>query len=190
MPINSGSQLADAEPHDHRPGSATEAAPDAAIPFEMIELLFFAYRDFISGPDLLLSDMGLGRAHHRVLHFVNRNPGICVADLLDILKITKQSLARVLKRLIASGFITQRPGSLDRRKRHLFATNKGKTLALRLARLQADRINAALAPMSGDDLDTIRNFLFTIIEASEREAVCVLTRSPRPDPGLDPPSQS
>ena len=79
------------------------------MPF--IELLFFAYRDFISDPDAVLVSYGFGRAHHRVVHFVNRHPGIRVADLLDILKITKQSLGRVLKQLVDTGFIEQRPGS-------------------------------------------------------------------------------
>ena len=77
---------------------------------DLIELLFFAYRDFISDPDAILAKSNFGRAHHRVLHFVDRNPGLTVADLLDILKITKQSLARVLKELVDSGFIEQRTG--------------------------------------------------------------------------------
>ncbi|MBA3518100.1 MAG: MarR family transcriptional regulator, partial [Rhizobiales bacterium] len=89
---------------------------------ELIELLFFAYRDFISDPDAILARSGFGRAHHRVLHFVDRNPGLTVADLLDILKITKQSLARVLKELVDSGFVEQRTGREDRRQRLLFAT--------------------------------------------------------------------
>jgi DNA-binding MarR family transcriptional regulator len=90
-----------------------------------VELLFFAYRDFTCGPDAVLEEYGFGRAHHRVLHFVHRNPGLRVADLLDILKITKQSLARVLKQLIDKGFIMQRAGNDDRRERRLFVTAKG-----------------------------------------------------------------
>jgi hypothetical protein len=69
------------------------------------ELLFFAYRDFTRDADAILKDFGFGRAHHRVLHFVNRHPGLRVADLLDVLKITKQSLGRVLKQLIDKGYI-------------------------------------------------------------------------------------
>ena len=87
---------------------------------DLIELLFFAYRDFISDPDAILAKSDFGRAHHRVLHFVDRNPGLTVADLLDILKITKQSLARVLKELVDSGFIEQRTGLEDRRQRLLY----------------------------------------------------------------------
>ena len=68
--------------------------------WDLIELLFFAYRDFVSDPDHVLEKFGFGRAHHRVLHFVNRNPGMKVADLLETLRITKQSLGRVLKQLV------------------------------------------------------------------------------------------
>lgn len=117
---------------------------DGEIDFEIIELLFFAYRDFISDPDAILEKSGFGRAHHRVVHFVNRDPGMTVADLLDTLKITKQSLARVLKQLIDSGYITQREGPDDRRQRRLFPTAEGRQLALDLARPQSRRIAAAL----------------------------------------------
>src|SRR6202165_1636528 len=103
--------------------------------WNVIELLFFAYRDFISDPDDVLARFGFGRAHHRVLHFVNRNPGMKVADLLDILKITRQSLGRVLKQLIDEGYVEQKEGANDRRQRLLFATPKGAALALRLADL-------------------------------------------------------
>ena len=89
-------------------GERISADGGREIPY--IELLFFAYRDFISDPDAALLAYGFGRAHHRVIHFVNRHPGIRVADLLDILKITKQSLGRVLKQLLDTGFIEQRPG--------------------------------------------------------------------------------
>ena len=96
----------------------------------IIELLFFAYRDFTSDPDQILADYGFGRAHHRVLHFVNRMPGLTVAELLDVLKITKQSLARVLKQLIDTGHIVQVQGPRDRRQRELYPTAKGRALAL------------------------------------------------------------
>ena len=93
----------------------------------------------------MLDEYGFGRAHHRVLHFVHRNPGLRVADLLDILKITKQSLARVLKQLIDEGFIVQRAGDDDRRERRLFVTAKGSRLAEKLTALQMQRVEAALA---------------------------------------------
>ena len=90
---------------------------DSAV--DLIELLFFAYRDFTGDPDAVLAEYGFGRAHHRVLHFVTRNPGLRVSDLLSILRITKQSLARVLKQLVEEDFIVQRPGPQDRRQDHL-----------------------------------------------------------------------
>src|SRR5262245_7436647 len=90
------------------------------------ELLFFAYRDFTRDPDAILSDFGFGRAHHRVLHFVTRHSGLRVADLLDVLKITKQSLGRVLKQLIDKGYIVQRAGSADRRERRSEERRAGK----------------------------------------------------------------
>ncbi|MGC1826844.1 MAG: MarR family transcriptional regulator, partial [Pseudolabrys sp.] len=104
--------------------------------WDIIELLFFAYRDFVGDPDEVLLKLGFGRAHHRVLHFVNRNPGIKVADLLEILNITKQSLGRVLKQLVDQGYVSQKEGAQDRRQRLLYVTPKGETLALKLANLQ------------------------------------------------------
>jgi DNA-binding MarR family transcriptional regulator len=129
------------------------------IDFEIIELLFFAYRDFISDPDAILEKKGFGRAHHRVVHFVNRDPGMTVADLLETLKITKQSLARVLKQLIDSGYITQREGPDDRRQRQLYPTTAGRTLALDLARPQSRRIAEAMAGEWGDKRAAVVHFL-------------------------------
>src|SRR5213594_1348055 len=101
-----------------RADTAPPAAPDQRL-IKVVELLFFAYRDFTREADAALAEFGLGRAHHRVLHFVNRHPGLRVADLLEILKITKQSLARVLKQLVDQGWIAQKAGERDRRQRLL-----------------------------------------------------------------------
>jgi DNA-binding MarR family transcriptional regulator len=117
----------------------------AGIDFTLIEAFFFAYRDFTADADAILETYGFGRAHHRVLHFVNRKPGLTVAELLEILRITKQSLARVLKQLIDSGHIEQVTGPKDKRQRELYPTQKGRTLALKLALPQSRRINTALA---------------------------------------------
>ena len=92
---------------------------------DLIELLFFAYRDFVGDPDQVLERLRFGRAHHRVLHFVNRNPGMKVAELLDVLKITKQSLGRVLKQLIDEGYVVQKAGPDDRRQRLLYVSPAG-----------------------------------------------------------------
>ncbi|MCB1501340.1 MAG: MarR family transcriptional regulator [Bauldia sp.] len=139
-----------------------------------IELLFFAYRDFISDPDAVLVAYGFGRAHHRVVHFVNRHPGIRVADLLDILKITKQSLGRVLKQLIDGGFIEQVQGPQDRRQRLLYPTEAGRALALRLIAPQERRIGAALDLLSPDERRGAEQFLKQIIDAGERDKVARL----------------
>ena len=138
------------------------------------ELLFFAYRDFISDPDAILKKFGFGRAHHRVLHFVNRHPGMRVADLLDILKITKQSLARVLKQLIDQGYIAQREGPRDRRERRLYPTEKGGQLTAQLARPQMERIAQALSEADAPTQDSIRTFLYAMITKQERAQVAEL----------------
>jgi len=142
------------------------------VPF--IELLFFAYRDFISDPDAVLVAYGFGRAHHRVVHFVNRHPGIRVADLLDILKITKQSLGRVLKQLIDGGFIEQVQGPQDRRQRLLYPTEAGRALALRLLAPQERRIGSALDALSEEERRGAERFLRTIVDADERNKVARL----------------
>jgi DNA-binding MarR family transcriptional regulator len=155
--------------------SAYDAAADPAQPiWDVIELLFFAYRDFVSDPDDALARFKFGRAHHRVLHFVNRNPGMTVADLLDILKITKQSLGRVLKQLIDQGYVVQKEGESDRRQRLLFATPKGEALALKLAGLQTERIARALAELGPGAHEAARRFLIAMIDADGRDNVLAL----------------
>jgi DNA-binding MarR family transcriptional regulator len=151
-----------------------EAAPGAGGPepyWDLIELLFFAYRDFVSDPDGVLVKLGFGRAHHRVLHFVNRNPGIKVADLLDILKITKQSLGRVLKQLIDQGYVVQREGELDRRQRLLYASAQGQALAMQLAGLQTQRIAHVVAELGPGAREAARRFLAGMIDAGDRDHV-------------------
>jgi DNA-binding MarR family transcriptional regulator len=139
--------------------------------WDLIELLFFAYRDFVADPDEVLEKLGFGRAHHRVLHFVNRNPAIKVANLLDILKITKQSLGRVLKQLIDEGYIVQKEGASDRRQRLLYATPKGEALAMQLAGLQTRRILRALESLPPGGNETARQFLIAMLEADGRDDV-------------------
>jgi DNA-binding MarR family transcriptional regulator len=111
----------------------------------LVELLFFAYRDFVSDPDEILEGLEFGRAHHRVLHFVGRDPGMTVANLLDILKITKQSLARVLKELIDKGYVFQKEGEQDRRQRLLYLTQQGEALRQKLIAPQIARFQRAAA---------------------------------------------
>ena len=107
------------------------------------DLLFFGYRDFTAVADAVLEELDLGRAHHRALHFIGRNPGITVSGLLAILRITKQSLARVLNTLVDEGYVGQAPGYEDRRQRLLTLTDKGQGLERRLFDAQRDRIAKA-----------------------------------------------
>jgi DNA-binding MarR family transcriptional regulator len=142
--------------------------------WDVIELLFFAYRDFVGDPDDVLEKLGFGRAHHRVLHFVNRNPGMKVADLLDILRITKQSLGRVLKQLVDEGYVVQKEGESDRRQRLLYVTEKGEALALKLAQLQTTRITRALNEVGPEASEAARRFLAAIIDTEGRASVLKL----------------
>jgi len=145
--------------------------PADELHFDLIELLFFAYRDFVSDPDEVLAKLGFGRAHHRVLHFVNRNPGMKVAELLDVLKITKQSLGRVLKQLLDEGYIVQKTGNNDRRQRLLYATAKGEALVAKLATLQTKRIDRALEEIGPAGAETVRRFLRAMIERDDPDKV-------------------
>ena len=137
----------------------------------LIELLFFAYRDFVSDPDALLDQLGFGRAHHRVVHFVGRDPGMTVAQLLDILRITKQSLGRVLKDLIDAGYVYQKEGETDRRQRLLYLTAAGEDLRQSLMAPQMERIRRAVAETSGNGSASMRNILYHLISPENREVV-------------------
>lgn len=171
-------------------GTRATPAESAANPpepiWDVIELLFFAYRDFVSDPDDVLAKFGFGRAHHRVLHFVNRHPGMKVADLLDVLRITKQSLGRVLKQLVDEGYVVQKEGANDRRQRLLYVTAKGETLAMKLAGLQTERIARALAELGPAAHEQARRFLIAMIDTDGRDSVQRLiaradrARRPRP----------
>lgn len=139
--------------------------------YDLIELLFFAYRDFVGEADAVLADYGFGRAHHRVLHFVDRNPGLRVSDLLSILKITKQSLGRVLRQLVAEGFVEARAGATDRREKLLFTTERGAGLARRLAALQTRRIETALASVDPESRADVARFLARLVNEADRAEV-------------------
>lgn len=157
----------------HKPSEPirTPLTTHDGIDFGIIELLFFAYRDFTSDPDEILTEYGFGRAHHRIVHFVNRRPGLTVAELLEVLKITKQSLARVLKQLIDSDYIVQVQGPRDRRQRELYPTAKGRELALALAAPQSRRIARALAETSSNERDTVEQFLQGMVNPELRAQI-------------------
>ena len=157
---------------DSRAAETRAPAPGQAdLRWDIIELLFFAYRDFVGDADNELEAFGFGRAHHRVLHFVHRYPGLKVADLLDVLRITKQSLGRVLKQLLDEGYIVQRTGNNDRRQRLLFATVKGEALVGKLAGLQTDRITRALSGIAPDGVEAVRQFLRAMIDHDDPDKV-------------------
>lgn len=151
---NVGPKGSSAPPQGQGNPIVTEALEtNGALDFRIIELFFFAYREFTGDADVVLERYGFGRAHHRVLHFVNRSPGMTIADLLDLLQITKQSLSRVLRQLVDGGFISPLPGEEDRRQRRLYPTLQGRELTLELSRAQAARIESALAKGSGSASD-------------------------------------
>jgi DNA-binding MarR family transcriptional regulator len=136
----------------------------------LVELLFFAYRDFVADPDGILEGLGFGRAHHRVLHFVGRDPGMTVAQLLDILRITKQSLSRVLKDLLEKGYVFQKSGEEDRRQRLLFLTDKGEALWRELIAPQTRRFRRAVVDLETGDGSTYRDLLLQLISPENRKA--------------------
>jgi DNA-binding MarR family transcriptional regulator len=156
--------------------------PEGAPMYDIIELFYFAYRDFVGDADRLLEVYGFGRAHHRVLHFVSRQPGLTIAALLDILRITKQSLNRVLKELIAESFIEARAGALDRRHRQLYATTEGEKLARELAQVQTRRFSNAMQRLGPQGKEQAAAFLLSMIDLAERERVLELIGAARTRP--------
>jgi len=139
------------------------------MPVDVMGLFFFAYRDFVGDADALLERQGFGRAHHRVLYFVNIRPGMPVADLLHILKITKQSLARVLRQLIDNGYIEQKTGDADRRQRLLYATEKGRQLFDVLSATQTSRIDAAFQGLAPEARKHVLGFFVGMVEDEDRD---------------------
>lgn len=148
-----------------------------------MELLFFAYRDFTSQPDRMLKEFGYGRAHHRVIFFVGRYPGMPVSELLSILSITKQSLSRVLSQLVNDGYIEQKPGREDRRQRLLELTEKGRELERHLIQDQLQRIARAYRAAGAEAVEGYRTVLLGIVNESERERL-ETRRENRPPPEI------
>jgi DNA-binding MarR family transcriptional regulator len=137
----------------------------------LVELLFFAYRDFVSDADEVLESLRFGRAHHRVLHFVGRDPGLTVAQLLDILKITKQSLSRVLKDLIDQGYIYQKEGTEDRRQRLLYLSPQGTALWQKLMAPQIARFRRASIAAGGGPRPHYLEMLYELINPENRHEI-------------------
>ena len=144
------------------------------------DLLFFAYRDFTQAADVILDELGLGRAHHRALHFIGRSPGITVSDLLAILRITKQSLARVLADLVREGYVAQAQGRADRRQRLLTLTAAGAALERRLFERQRERLAAAYREAGGPAVEGFRRVMRGIMDAAGREFMDRADHAPVP----------
>jgi DNA-binding MarR family transcriptional regulator len=156
---------------DIKPRPATSGADPGFLREEEvrqgIELLFFAYRDFTAEPDAILAQYGFGRAHHRVVHFVGRHPHITVGELLGILRITKQSLNRVLGQLVRQGFIIQHRGAQDRRQRLLELTDSGRELERRMSELQRARVAGAYRKAGAQAVEGFRKVLLGIMAGDE-----------------------
>jgi DNA-binding MarR family transcriptional regulator len=153
--------MADVNSSAHSPGIDEEDVRQG------IELLFFAYRDFTAEPDAILARYGFGRAHHRVVHFVGRHPHMTVGELLAILRITKQSLSRVLGQLVRQNFILQRPGPHDRRQRLLELTPKGRDLERQLSEPQRSRIANAYRQAGSRAVEGFREVMLGIIAGED-----------------------
>jgi DNA-binding MarR family transcriptional regulator len=147
------------------------------------DLLFFAYRDFTNAADVILEELGLGRAHHRALHFIGRNPNLPVSELLAILRITKQSLARVLTELVNQGLVAQTQGRADRRQRLLTLTPAGQVLERRLFERQRERLVAAYREAGAGAVEGFRKVMRGIMDEQARaytERSEGAAREPRP----------
>ncbi|MGX9355715.1 MarR family winged helix-turn-helix transcriptional regulator [Roseobacteraceae bacterium S113] len=135
-----------------------------------IEAMFFAYRGFTADPDRILQDLAYGRAHHRAIHFINAQPGLKVNTLLEILGVTKQSLNRVLRTLIEDGLVESRVGRKDRRERHLYLTDEGRSLEARLSDAQRARMRAAYRSAGPEAVAGFRRVLEAMMDAEMRKA--------------------
>ncbi|SNR55053.1 MarR family winged helix-turn-helix transcriptional regulator [Paracoccus sediminis] len=133
-----------------------------------IEAMFFAYRAFTADPDLILADLDYGRAHHRALHFIHRDPGLTVTSLLAVLGVTKQSLNRVLRALIDDGLVESRVGRRDRRERLLFLTEKGAALERRLSEAQRARMRQAYRSAGPQAVAGFRQVLEAMMDPETR----------------------
>lgn len=144
------------------------------------DMLFFAYRDFTGAADVILDELGLGRAHHRALHFIGRTPGMTVGDLLAILRITKQSLARVLTALVEQGYVAQLPGRSDRRQRLLSLTEAGQALERRLFERQRERLAIAYREAGGPAVEGFRRVMRGVMEPAARTYIDQAEATVRP----------
>ena len=134
---------------------------------KIIELVFFSYRDFTAGPDQILGKLNFGRAHHRVIYFVGKKDKITIKELLGVLKITKQSLSRVLNQLVKEGFIEVSTG-LDKRTKNLSLTTSGLNLENELSIIQIKKIKKVINNFNKEDIDGFKKILYEMIEVDNK----------------------
>tara|TARA_B100001123_G_C14372478_1_gene655444 strand:+ start:19 stop:504 length:486 start_codon:yes stop_codon:yes gene_type:complete len=130
---------------------------------KIIELMFFSYRDFTSGPDKVLEKINFGRAHHRIVYFVGKKQKITIKDLLSILKITKQSLSRVLNQLVKEKYIIVSIGK-DKRTKNLCLTKKGQELENKLSNIQISKIKSIIESADESQINSFKVILYKMIE--------------------------
>ena len=135
---------------------------------KIIELVFFSYRDFTAGPDQILEKLNFGRAHHRVIYFVGKKDKITIKELLGVLKITKQSLSRVLNQLVKEGFIVVSTG-LDKRTKNLSLTSRGINLENELSTIQIQKIKNVINNFNKEDIDGFKKILYEMIEIDNKK---------------------
>ena len=135
---------------------------------KVIELFFFSYRDFTSGPDKILEKLNFGRAHHRVIYFVGKKNHITIKELLGVLQITKQSLSRVLNQLVNEKFIIVSTG-IDKRTKNLSLTEKGKKLEQQLSTIQIEKIKRVINKFSEENINGFKEILYDMLEADNKK---------------------
>jgi len=135
---------------------------------KIIELIFFSYREFTSGPDKILNILGFGRAHHRIVYFVGKHEKITIKDLLIILRITKQSLSRVLNQLVKEKYILLTSGE-DKRTKNLSLTNKGIELEKQLSSIQISKLKDIMKDTDEKDINGFKKLLYKMIDSSSKK---------------------
>ena len=135
---------------------------------KVIELIFFSYRDFTAGPDKVLEKLNFGRAHHRVIYFVGKKNNITIKELLGVLKITKQSLSRVLNQLVKEGFIIVSTG-LDKRTKTLSLTKNGDNLENELSTIQINKIKKVINNFDNNNINSFKKILYQMIDNDNKK---------------------
>jgi DNA-binding MarR family transcriptional regulator len=141
-----------------------------------IELMYFGYSHLTRSADAVLDTHGLGRAHHRALYFIARQPGLKVGDLLRLLAITKQSLGRVLTDLTTRDLVTTASGEFDRRQKLLRLTAAGAALEGELFEAFRERLSAAYAHAGQEAVTGFWQVLEGLVPPEDRALVLELSR--------------